>query len=537
MGMEQFDGMDDFHFVDFSAGWFANKNRREVPGGYFTTTRGRQTGSLANGFVDVQHCLWYESALRKIFGYSNVPSAALNSNATGLGLMSADWRGENTQCAIFGNAFYEFDSSGSPTDRTNSQTINTTRPYTIKPHIQGANQYLILGNGEAMFKWAGAGNGLVALSGSPHNYQSFDYSLERWWGVRTGASVFNFVYGSDTTNPESNWNDSGNIFPFKDTVYGVVDVGSWLAVLCRNSIGSITGFGRGSFDKDEAVIPLGSTAHRTLAKGQFRAANGIWTPGFYFVSWFGPVFVTEGRQPVPLAAQITEAWDSTTGVSTDYLDTSVGVWWTNKRLYVFAVPWNGDTQPTRIFVYDPSRDAIWPCPDIINDGTTEWYVKDLTVMRDGNQQEWLYMQDSNGWFYKFDPDEKNFYPNATKTAIKAHAKSKVFDLNGVWDLREPQLHAQAVGDWNLDVFFNFNNEVGDGAQGQVNQADDNDTLTNDFIIGVSALGGKEYIFEEIEVDGYGNFLQVMFKDYEVDESFNIEELILWMKQIRKGSLR
>lgn len=538
MGFEQLQGIDDFHFVDFSAGWFANKNRREVPGGYFTTIQGRGSQDLRNGFIDVQHCIWYESALRKWFGYNNVNSSAINSNATGTGLMSADWRGENTQCAFFGTKFYEFDTTGSPTERTNSQTINASQPYVMKPHIQGSNQYLICGNGYgAMLKWAGTGNGLTTLSGSPHEYQSFDYYGERWWGVRRDSSAFNFVYGSDFTDPESNWNDSGKIFSFKDTAYGVVSVGTWLAVLCRNSIGLIEGFGDTSFRKDERVVEIGSTAHRTLAKGQIRTPDGLWTDGFYFVSWSGPVFVTEGRQPIPIGLQIAEAWNETTGLNKANLDDSVGVWWDNKKYYVFAVPWADDTLPTRLFVYDAARGALWPMPNIVNDGTTEWYVKDLVVMKDSREDEWLYMQDSNGWFYKFNPDEKNFYPNATKTAIQAHAQSKVYDLNGVWDMREPQLYAEAVGDWKIDMFFKFDAESGDGDLGQVSQDSGADQLTTSFILGASVLGGRSYVFEEMEIDGYGSFIQYKFKDYDADESFNIEELILYMKFIRKGSLR
>lgn len=538
MGLEQIKGMDGFHFVDFSGGWFPGKNRNDVPAGFYTEN-GKTTQNLTIGFPDLQHCFYEDGYLRKFYGYDTVPSAQVNSGGDGLGIGVADWKGELTQFGIFGSKFYEFSSAGVATDRTGAVTINTSQPYLFKTHIQGSNRFIIGGNGSGdMFTFSGTGNNIAALSGSPLKYHSFDYYGERWWGV-TPNSNWNFLHGSDFTDPTSNWNASGQIFPFKDTLTGVVNAGGWLAVIGRETVNSLQGFGETSFRKDEDIFPFGSPAHRTFVHGQyFDSYYQTWVEGFYMVTWTGPVFISSSKRVYDLGLSMKTTWNSSTGVNKANLDKACAAWMEDSKKYVFAVPWDDDTNPTRLFVIDAERGGrVWPMPDILDDGSTVHSIRDLKVMRDANEKEWLYMQDSNGWYYKFDPDENNYNPGGTKVGIEAHAESPTFNLMGVHDLREPQMSAKQSGSWNVTVFFNFDNASGDGSQANFDLASDADTLTNSFTLGASTLGGSDYVFDDLDADGAGQKLQFKFKNYNADEAFFIEELILWMKFLRKTSMR
>ena len=542
MGYEQISGMTDFHFVDWSGGKVAAKNRRDTPGAFFTT--GNVPQSLINAFVDCQHVVWYGGNLRKWFGYDAVNTTAANTGAAGLGIGAADWRAELTHFGIWGNKFYEVASNGALTDRSGANVVDTSQAYCIKTHIQGTNRYVIAGNGVQMWRWNGGGNNIAALGGTPFCYQSFDYYGDRWWGVKN-ADSWNLIYASDFTDPESNWNASSQvIIPVKDTPYGCINVGSWLAVLCRNSIASFQGYGESSFSKDEQVVQIGSSAHRTLSRGQCFDPNYGWVDGFFFVSWQGPIFVSDAKRVYKLGLGIFDEWNETDGLNKDLLNLACGVYVPQWKQYVFAVPWGADLGCTRLYAVDVSSPMvvsdqitypIWPMPSIVGSSN---YVTDLQVVRDTTETEWLYMQDSSGYHYKFDPDLAHYDPKNVNAGIESHGQSKVYDLGTTYEMREPIMMAKASGDWNVATFFKFDDESGDGTYGNTNLASDADVLTTSFTLGSSTLGGKTYVHDVIEgITGWGQLLQYKFQNYTKDQSFSIEELILWMKALRKASKR
>lgn len=535
MGFEQLKGLDDFHFVDFSQGWFPGKNRNDVPGAFFTTQSGRQPRSLANGFIDCQHVIWHKGALRKWFGYAPVGSQ-VGSGANGGGIGLANWTGELTQFAAFGAAFYE-NVGGAWTDRNPGPIVTMTAdtPYCIRTHIQGSNKFVMLGNGtDDMIRWNGAGNNVAALGGSPYKFKSFDYYGERWWGVRSDD---NTAYGSAFTDPTTNWNANAPAqFPFKGTLVGVQSVNSWLAVVQREGIGSIEGFGLSSFAKFDNIIPVGSPAHLSFAKGQYSANSfGQVENGFYMVGDTGIYFVTESRRLVNLGeGRFQDWWNESGNINKSQLSRSLGVWMDLNKLYVCAVPAASDAWPNLLIVIDGKTGAAWPMPNIMS---ASFNVRGLAVMKDANNTEWLYIQDDNGYVYKFDPTEKNYYPANLKAGIEAHGQGKVFDMGGLYDLREPQIYAKSLGNWSLTVFFNFDSESGEGDYGNVNLSGGGDALTTSFTLGASVLGGRAYVFDDIEVAGSGSLFQFKFKNYNADESFEVEELVLWAKALRAPSFR
>lgn len=533
MGFEQLENIEEFHFIDFSAGYYPLKNRRDVPANYYTSKGSPKI--LKNGFVDMQHCIYYNGELRQFFGYVPQCAGQINSGGDGLGFGQAEWLGQLRQYGVFGNKFYEFDDLGNETDRTGFVTLNTSQPYVHKQHIQGSNQFVIGGNGYgSMYKWTGAGSDISVLGGTPHNYQSFDYYGERWWGVRRDTN-WNFLYGSDYTDPESNWNDSGELIPYKDSLYGCVSVGSWLAVIGQKTVNSLTGFGQTSFKKDEGIFGFGTTAHRTLQKGLlYNEYYQQWMDGFYMVTKSGPVFVTESKRVYSIGDPINEEFTAATGITIDALNTCVGKWIDTLKWYVFAVPYNAEVLPNKLFVFDAKYQSLWPMPDFIHDGSTRYYIRDITSMT-LNGVEYVFVQDNNGWYYRLNPDEMNYYPNNTKTAVQAHAQSPVYDLQGYWKLREPVVYAKSLGDWNLDILIGFDNDAGGGTLGQL------DLLTGvglgSFILGASTLGGSTYIYNFVDIAGEGSYVQFTFKNYNTDETFAVDEILMWMKFVRKRSMR
>ena len=132
---------------------------------------------------------------------------------------------------------------------------------------------------------------------------------------------------------------------------------------------------------------------------------------------------------------------------------------------------------------------------------------------------------------------KNYNPSQTKTAINAYGQTKVYDLGGVHDLREPQAYAKASGSWKLRFYFRFDDATGDGEFGDLNLSSGADVLDTTFVLDASALSGVAYVFDDVDVAGSGRRLQMKIQNANVDEDFNLEEITLWMKFVRHGSLR
>jgi len=516
MGFEQIADMKAIPLKNFAGGWFPKTEREEVPD---------------NASPECQNVIWFRGTLRPFFGCSKLNSAQVDSGASGNGTYHASFGTTNRMIAVFGDKFYESTDGASWTDRTGGMTITDGYPWQFRTFEEGTNKYVIMCNGEdAPLKWTGAGNNAELLGGSPSaKALSHDYWHSYYW--MTDTTNDSWAVRSGLTNPQT-WALTTNFWPFQRKVYGIQANKQRIAIIMEDSIGYVAGFGQDSFHREVDAISIGSKATRTLAEGFYniRGQEGSYqSPGFYFVGNDSVYFITEDFQKINVTPQLKNWWNTTTGTNRAVLSTSFGCYHEDYNWYVFAVPVGTSTQPDYLFILDANTGAVWPMPQPL--GATA-KIRGLAIFKDSNNDDWICIQDDDGYAYKFDPTVLNY----DGSAIEAKWKSKDFDLGAIYELREPQLEAKIRGDYTLDLYINFDHEIGDGSYDTMNLIDNSDVLTTSFTLGSSTLGGKDYIFDYVEVTGQGRFFEFTLKDFSVDNTFDVVQAIFWFKFIRKGSL-
>lgn len=514
MGFEQLD-IKAVPFKDFSGGWFPLLNRSEIP---------------ENGSPSCQHVIWRQASLQKFFGCSKVNVAQVGAGDNGNGIFHASFGATDCMIAIFGTSFYESTDGISWTDRTGGMTITDGYPWLFRVFEEGTNKYVVMCNGkDAPLKWTGAGANAELLGGAPssaalahdywHSYYWMSDTTNDTWGVRSAV-----------TNPQS-WALTKDFFPFPRKVYGIQGNGQRLAFVMEDKIGWVAGFGQSSFQREVDALPIGTKATHSIAGGVFSVKNGTSSTdvnGFYLLCPDSIYFITEDFQKIDVGSQLIEWWNDTNGVNKTYLHRSFGCYHKDLGWYVFAIPVGSSTEPDYLFVLDGKTGAIWPMPQPL--GTKK--IRGLTIIKDSLHIDRIVIQDDDGYAYKFDQDVLNY----SGSAIESKWQSKIMDLGATYELREPQMEASASGNYDVDLYLKFDLESGDGAYDTFSLNDGTDVLGTTFMLGASVLGGKEFIFDDLDISGFGRFIQFMFKDYDVSSKFNIHELILNMKFIREGSL-
>lgn len=512
MGLEQLE-LKDFPFNDFSAGEFPNTPRHEIPD---------------NGFAACQHVIWFEGRLRRFFGCEKINAAQVDSGANGNGLYHASFGGTNRMIAVFGDKLYE-NVSGTWTDRTGGMTITDGYPWQFRTFEEGANKYVIMFNGQdASLKWTGAGNNAALLAGSPATALTGDYWHSYFW--TNDSTNDNWVVRSASTNPQG-WALTTDFFPFPRKVYGVIGNGPRLAAVMEDQMGYIEGFGDDSFNREVNALPIGTKATRSLAKGSYNIetkSGPIDMEGFFAVCPDTVYFINENFQKYDAIPQFRYWWRD--NVNKQYIQNSYGCFHWDYYWYVFAVPTADSQWPDTLIVLNTKSGAAWRMPNPL---TSTYKIRGLAILKDDYYDDYICILDDNGYAYKFNATLLNYAGGS----IQSYAKSKIFDLGATYELREPQIEAKVAGAYDVDLYINFDQGSGDGAYDALSLADTSDLLGSTFVLGASTLGGKEYLFDDLDIAGYGRFVQFMFKDYDTTSQFDIYQLILWMKFIRKGSLR
>lgn len=468
-------GVKPLTLKKFDLGFFPNKDFDDVPIG---------------GSPDCKHVLYRRSALRPFPGMEQLNTTQA-SNTLGQGLHYMDVNGVQKIVGVFGNKFYE-NVGGVWTDRTGTAVIGNGDLVQFIDHQQGANKYLIgyPGNGNPPFKWTGSGDAAL-LGGSPANFNT---------GAKYHNSVFGavneVVYPSATSDPETILTDYTK--PFEKDVVRLIEHGSKLAVMMSDHIGSIQGYDYLDYVAEEKEIPTFGCV------GKLAAVKCNW-----------------GDSDLKVVATIAkdglwifdESFGATKILGDDYfyqfnqnqLSKSSIAYWREENLLFLALPFGSSNEPNYILVVNTKTGAFWPGPDI-----HAGYIKSLVSARDLDGTEFIYFQDSNGYAFRFNMDA-NYYHTGTATQEIDHKwVSRRYDLEDVHSLGDCVMLAESVGNWGINVGINFGLENSDGNIGNINFAQDADSLTYSFVLGASALRGSNYIFNTLlGVGGFGRFVQII----------------------------
>lgn len=492
-------GIETIRLKDFSKGYFPNKDFDEIPDG---------------GSSNCRHVIWYRSALRKMFGMDRVFSSAA-SPVLGGGLHYLNVENYQVRSFIFGNKFYE-DNSGSLVDRTGAITITSGNLVQAIDHQQGANQYAIYVNGyDNPWKWTGSGN-ISALGGSPPVFSTVAKFHEHIFGA-----VNEVLYWSDVGDPET-WNTSKWIRYFNKNISCVIEHGESLAVLKTDSIGSITGYTYLDFAAEETEVPNVGCAGRLAACKAFFGGN----PVVATVDRNGLWIIYEDYSVEKIfGGQYFESFNK------NYFSQTVVTYSVVDELLFVAIPYESSTtQNDYLIVVDMKTGAFWPCPDIHSNK-----IMAMGSMRDDNDEEYIYFMDNAGFVFKFNRDTKNYHDGSASSAIDSFWKSKRIDLEAVYSLQWPMCISAIEGDWSFDMYVHFGFSSSDGDYGSIGLESDGDLLGSTFVLGASVLGGSQYTFGTAEgVDGFGRFIDISFKNDNLDESFNIKMAEIQVKERRAG---
>ena len=486
--------------LDFSKGYFPNKDFDDIPKG---------------GSSDCRHVIYYQSALRKMFGMDLV-NAAQAATLRGNGLFYLDVLGTTARAAVFGTGFYE-DVAGVWTARTGAVTITDAAAnlWQFINHQQGANRFLIGVNGvDVPIKWTGAGNAAV-LAGSPQIFTS----IAQYHNTTFGSIQENVDY-SDTGDPET-WNSTKWRIPFEKTVTRVINHGQKLAVFMADRTASISGFDYLDFVAEHSEIPNVGCVGRLAACNAFFGKNKI------------PVIATVSKDGVWL---IDQSFGTTKLFGDEFffdfnqanLSKSVCAYSDIDRLLYVALP-KDSTECDYLMVVDMETGALWPCSSIHTNS-----IRSMASCRDNNGNEFIYFVDTNGYAFKFNRVTTNYHTGTATQAIDARWKSRKYDLKDVHQMRWPMLLADADGDWNVTMSLAFGLTAADGTTGTINLQDDSDLLGTTFAFGASALGGSDYVFKTAAIGGFGRFLAVSFSNAVLSQSFNIKKCELQLKRRRMG---
>lgn len=503
MGRANF-GFTPLRIKKFDKGYFPNQDFDDVPDG---------------GSSDCKHVIYYKSALRKMFGMDRINSSQA-STTRGNGLFYLDVNGVAKRTAIFGSKFYE-DVSGTWTDRTGAVTITDGANNLVQAinHQQNANKYSIyVNNVNPPWKWTGSGNAAVLGGSPPANFGS----IAKFHDTIFGAKNEN-VYFSDVGDPET-WNGSKWVIPFERDITRLIDNGNTVAVFSDHNIGSISGYSYLDFSAEESEVRNVGCVGRLAATSAFFGNNN--TPVIATISNDGIWLVDQSYGTTKIFGN--NFFDS---FNKSYMNKSVCAYSTTDKLLYCALPYSSDSENKYLIVIDMVSGAVWPCPDVHTN-----YIRAISTMKDDSGNEFVYFIDTNGYAFKFNKDTKNYHTGSAIEAIDSRWKSKRYDLEDVYSLRDANMLASISGDWNIAISCAFNLSSDDGDLSQIYLGSTYDLLTSSFVLGASVLGGSDYVFEFINsIGGFGRFFSFTMTNSSVDESFNVYMIEFKMKRRREGS--
>ena len=475
MGRRQ-QGMRKLTIEKLDKGFFPNLDFDEVPAG---------------GSSDCKHVIHRRSDLRPFPGME-VINGIKAPFVSGQGVHYMDVNAGTRRLAVYGTSIYD-ETAGVLTDITGAVTIGNGNVVQSVDYQLGANEFSLFaqGGGAAPFKVSQNGDAAV-IAGSPPNLETI--------GVYHAAvlgSLKEALYFTPTGDFET-WNTTRDVIFYNKDIKCVLDHGPKFAVLMKDHIGSLQGFDRLDYVKEESESPNVGCVGKMAAKNVLIGENDteviatVSENGIYVID---QSFVTRKL----LGDNYFQEFNKS------QLAKSSMAYWGDENLLFIAMPFAASTEANYLIIINTRTGAFWPGPDIHGN-----FIKSLGTMKDTDNNEFVYYQDNNGFLYKFNFGINSYHNGTDSENIDYKWKSKTHDLEDLHSFGELNMLAEAVGDWGINVGIKFGLEKGDGTTGSISFVDSHDTLGVDFILGASTLGGSQYVFNTlVGIGGQGRFLEVI----------------------------
>lgn len=515
MGYEEIPGTKTVIFKDMSAGWFPGKEHNDIP------------GSLTNdsepiGMFDGNAVIWYDGKLKSLFGYNNVNTSALNSSATLTSLYASDVL--SAFVATAGSKLYSGADQAAPTDITGALTITAGNQIQWAEWQFETDSYIIGTNGvDSVMKWTGSGNASV-LAGSPPVGRWVQVFQNALWLANT-TSEPSTLYFSDLGDPESYTAD--NDYKFDAPITGMGVLKDKLVVFKADSIGFLSGTNNQILTKiDKFIAGKGCSGGHTIVNAKIKGRDVL-----VFHGWDGWYAFDGSQNLISLSHPVINKYrpqSTVTQFNQARFQYACAEYWPDYGWYICILSDGNDSTNNFAVILDLNRFyetregqfvPHWPVDNI--PGNCIARSKRVT-----SQTNEMFFGDTTGFIYKFDPTIYNY----NGSGYSKYYESKIFDNVRTWILNEFNILGNE-GSVSLDTYINADLETGDGTQGSASLLDTGDLLGTTFILGVSELGAKDFVFVDSPIDTFGRFLKFKISNSTVDKSFGLEEINFILQEI------
>ena len=133
---------------------------------------------------------------------------------------------------------------------------------------------------------------------------------------------------------------------------------------------------------------------------------------------------------------------------------------------------------------------------------------------------------SDGFIYLYDPTSFN----RNGAAYTAFWTSKIFDMEQTWILREMNGIFEQLGDFDVELYLNADQQTGLGEMATVNTLDTGAVLDS-FILDTDVLGGNDFLNLNADIVNSGRFLQWSVRSPDINSPFSLRQMELQLKMI------
>lgn len=486
MGYEAIIGAKVILLNDLSAGWFPGKDHNEVPGSLTES-------NTPVGATEANNVIWYEDALRKIFGTSQITNLTLGASDTVQSIHYSSVLGK-TIGNVKSKIYYDLETA-SPTDATASLTIADVPMYWTDWQWE-TNKYAIGVDGtNAPIKWTGSGNAAV-LGGSPPIGKYVARFRDAIWIASTSAEP-STVFFSNIGEPEA-WTANDD-YKMDAPITGMASFGDQLVVFFEDHIGILTGTNNRLLNKiDRYVQGVGCTGGHTITAAKLKGKDVL-----IFHSAQGFFAYDGSKEVVPLSSPIRRKYISNSSSvrwNASRYDKAQAVYWPKFGWYVCTLSDGADTSNDFQIILDLNRVfedkqgvfvPHWPI-----DGVT---ATSLQIVK-SNNEDILVFGNNNGLVFKWD---ESLYTKAG-SAYHAYYTSKTFDNVNSWILNEFNvLGAEQTS--TISVYVRADLESAEGALSQISMSE-TATGLDAFVLDSSALAGRSFLLKNAPQNRWGRYI-------------------------------
>jgi hypothetical protein len=481
------------------------------------------------GFRDCNNIIYHQGKLKKMFGYNNVNSSALEAGASLTSLFYSPVLSKFV--GTVGSKLYTNMYAASPSDVTGTATITSDTLTDIAEWQFETDAYIIgVQQGNPPWSWPGSGNA-ADLAGTPPQGRWIKSWQNAVWIANT-ATEPSTLYFSNLGDPTT-WTADDD-YKFDAPITGLGVLGNMLVVFSEDHIGILTGTNNRLLTKiDRFVSSVGCTGGFTIKNayldGQevliFHARDG-------FYAFNGT------QRPIKLSVPISSKYVNDTSAQkwnpARYAN-AVATYVARYNWYIVGLSDGSDTENGFVLILDLSRPyqvednqgvvvPHWPASDQVEE------VGCITVAKDNNSVESIYFGSNDGYVYKYDPA----LWNRNGSAYTSYGTSKIFDTNLTLLLLESNITGSEEGSVGEIVeSVNFDLESGLGQSDTQDMTEGADVLDSTFILvaGSSELVGKEFILKNFEISNWGRFFQFDVRNTKLDHQMNIQGLNFIFKSL------